>query len=91
MTVRVRLPANMRALADDQSVVEQEGNTVAEVLMNLARQYPELESRILTPEGELQSFVNVFVDDTSVRDLEHLDTPVKSDSEVLVLAALAGG
>jgi molybdopterin converting factor small subunit len=81
----------MRPLAGDLAVIEQSGDTVGQVLQNLTRQYPQLKPRILAEDGHVQSYVNIFVDDQSIRDLGQLDTPLHADSEVLILAALAGG
>ncbi|MCR9291971.1 MAG: MoaD/ThiS family protein [bacterium] len=91
MSVRLRLPANMRSLASDQSEIAIDGTTVGECLQNLAQQFPELESRLLDAEGNLQGFINVFVDNVSIRELRQLRTPVSEGSEVLIVAALAGG
>lgn len=91
MTVKVRLPANMREFACEQSVVEQAGNTVQQVFDNLVAQYPDIRSRLLDSEGNLHSFVNVFLGDENIRDLQDLQTAVPADSEILIIAALAGG
>jgi len=47
--------------------------------------------RLLTPEGELRPFVNVFLDRDSIRALQGLATPVPPGTIVSILPAVAGG
>ncbi len=91
MSHHIQLPANMRALADNQSQVAVAGETVGQALQELVNLHPDLASRLLNESGQLQSYVNVFVDQQSVRGLQELETPLGPDSEILIVAALAGG
>ncbi len=91
MTIQVRIPANMQALANNQPCIELPGTTVREVLDELVKQYPDIGPRLLTPEGAVQSFVNLFVGNQNIRQLQDLDTNLDSADELLIVAALAGG
>ncbi|MEM7474308.1 MAG: MoaD/ThiS family protein [Planctomycetota bacterium] len=91
MQVRIKLPANMRALADDIAEHKVQATTVGEALNLLCEQHSDLQSRLLSEEGKLQPFVNVFLDGTNVRELEAELTELKKESEILIVAALAGG
>ena len=91
MSVRIRLPANMRPLAGNQAVVAVEATTVGEAFEQLLGEYPDLRERLLDRDGDLQSYVNVFVNEANIREASQLDTPVKGGDELLVIAALAGG
>ncbi|MCL5048247.1 MAG: MoaD/ThiS family protein [Firmicutes bacterium] len=91
MAIEVRLPTLLRSAAEGQSVVKTEGDTVGEVLRNLAAGYPGLEGQILTGDGSLHKFVNVYLDDDDVRYLDKLDTKVQEGSVISILPAVAGG
>ena len=91
MSVRVLLPANMRQLADNQSSIEIAGTTVGEILQDLTSQFPDLKTRLLDADGQVQSFVNVFVNDQSIREQDGMQTEVAPKGEVVIVAALAGG
>ena len=91
MSVEVRLPTILRSLANGQATVRAEGATVGEVFEDLVRQFPGLEGRVVTPEGTLHKFVNVYVSDDDVRYLQGLDTKVNDDDEIAILPAVAGG
>ena len=91
MAVQVRLPTVLRPHAGGQSTVSANGATIGEVLADLVRNYPGMAGQVLTEEGTLHRFVNVYVDDDDVRYLQGLDTPVKEGAEVSILPAVAGG
>ena len=89
--VTVRIPTPLRPFAEGQSALETRGETVREVLYGLRESHAGLGQRILTPEGDLRRFVNVFVGKTNVRALQGLDTAVNDGDTVSILPAVAGG
>ena len=86
----VRVPPVLRGEAGGAREVEASGSTVRELLEDLARRIPALGSRVYG-EGEIRSFVNVYVDGEDVRTRNGLDTPVRESSTVILLPAMAGG
>ena len=91
MSVQVRLPTVLRTQAGGQATVTAEGQTIGEVLAGLVERYPGLAGQVLTEDGNLHRFVNVYVDDDDVRYLEQLDTKVPDGATVSILPAVAGG
>ena len=86
----VRVPPVLRAEAGGAREVEASGATVRELLEDLSVRHPALGSRVYG-EGEIQSFVNVYVDGEDVRTRDGLETPVREQSTVILLPAMAGG
>ena len=91
MAVKVKIPTMMRARSGGEPVVEGEGTTVREVLKDLEGRYPGLTSGIVTDEGSLHRFVNLYVNDEDVRYLGSLETTVTEGDTISVLPAVAGG
>ena len=91
MAVEVRLPTVLRSQAGGAASVQVDGSTVGEVLSKLVAEYPGMAGQVITDEGALHKFVNVYVDDDDVRYLQGLDTPVPDGAEVSILPAVAGG
>ncbi len=91
MSVEVRLPTLLRSAAGGQAIVVADGDTVGDVLRNMALSHPGLEGQILTADGSLHKFVNVYLDDDDVRYLDKLDTKVQEGSVISILPAVAGG
>lgn len=86
---RVRIPPTLRAEVGGARELVAEGTTVADVLDDLAARYPALGSQLFR-DGELGSFVNVYVGGEDVRTLDGLDTVVDG-KPVILLPAMAGG
>jgi molybdopterin converting factor small subunit len=89
--VDVRLPTVLRPHAGGASTVTATGTTIGEVLSDLVANYPGMAGQVLTEDGTLHRFVNVYVDDDDVRYLEQLDTVVPDGVTVSILPAVAGG
>ena len=87
----VRIPPVLRTSTGGQKQVEVPGTTVREVIGGLVAAYPGLAPQLLAGDGDLNRFVNVFLNDTDVRHLQALDTPVADRDTVLLLPAMAGG
>jgi molybdopterin converting factor small subunit len=86
----VRVPPVLRAEAGGAREVEASGTNLRELLEDLSVRIPALGSKVYA-EGELQAFVNVYVDGEDVRTREGLDTPLRDSSTVILLPAMAGG
>ena len=86
----VRVPPVLRAEAGGAREVEASGANVREVLEDLTARLPALGTKVYG-EGEIQSFVNVYVDGEDVRTRDGLETPVRETSTVILLPAMAGG
>jgi MoaD family protein len=87
----VKIPTVLRPQVGGNKEVELAGATVREVVGALTEQYPSLKSQLLTAEGELNRFVNVYVNGQDVRYLDGLATAVAERDEVRLLPAMAGG
>ncbi|MDQ6836309.1 MAG: MoaD family protein [Actinomycetota bacterium] len=90
MSVRIKIPTQLREATQGESQATVDGTTVGEVLDALYDRYAELRSRI-AEDGGLRRFVNVYVDGEDIRFLDGLDTPVQDGDEVTILPAVAGG
>jgi molybdopterin converting factor small subunit len=87
----VRIPPVLRASAGGSKQLEVPGETVGEILDGLIGRYPTLGPQLLAADGELNRFVNVYVDGQDVRYLQERATPVAERDEVIILPAMAGG
>ena len=87
----VKIPTVLRPQVGGNKEVEMAGSTVGEVVTELTARYPSLKSQLLTDDGGLNRFVNVYVNGQDVRYLDGLSTPVADRDEVRLLPAMAGG
>jgi sulfur-carrier protein len=91
MVVRVKLPTMLRGHVAGSPMVEASGNTVRELVQDLDRRFPGLAGRIVTDDGNLHRFINLYVNDEDVRYLGSLETEVREGDTVAILPAVAGG
>jgi molybdopterin synthase sulfur carrier subunit len=91
MSVKVRIPTQLRPLAGGVGEVEVQASTVGEALKALDATHPGFAERLFDDSGELRRFVNVFLGEEDVRFLEGLATTVPEGAVVSVVPAVAGG
>jgi molybdopterin synthase sulfur carrier subunit len=91
VSVKVRIPTQLRTLSGGAAEVEVDATTVAEALKALDAQHPGFGERMFDDTGALRRFVNVFVADEDIRFLQGVDTPVADGEVVSVVPAVAGG
>jgi MoaD family protein len=87
----VRIPPVLRPKTGGQPEVEAGGANVGEVLRALTAAHPDTESQLFGPEGDLNRYVNVYLNDEDVRVLQGLATSVADGDTVVILPAMAGG
>ncbi|MFN0027383.1 MAG: ubiquitin-like small modifier protein 1 [Acidimicrobiales bacterium] len=87
----IRLPTVLRPHAAGQSVVEATAGSVGEIVDELVGRFPGMKGNLLTDGGELQRFVNIYVNDEDIRYLDKAATKVSDGDELTILPAVAGG
>ncbi len=87
----VRFPALMKFYVDNQTEFEVNGSTVQELIDNILVRYPALKPHLFDANGELRRHFNIFVNGVHLRDLNGLDTELKVEDKVILMASAAGG
>jgi sulfur-carrier protein len=87
----IKIPPVLRGSVGGAKEVEGSGSDVGEVLRSLADQHPATESQLFSEDGELNRYVNVYLNDEDVRVLDGLDTGVSDSDTIVILPAMAGG
>ncbi len=91
MAIEVRIPTILRTYTGGAKTVEGAGDTLAELLADLDSRHPGLRGRLITEQGALHRFVNIYVNDEDVRFLGSLDAKLNDGDNVTILPAVAGG
>lgn len=91
MPVTVRLPTALRTFAANEAKVPVDAPTVGEALSAVVEKHPELRKHLYESEGQLRSFVNVYVGERDVRELDGLTTSVSDGDTILIVPSVAGG
>lgn len=89
--VTVRIPGPLRPYTGGEQELRVAAGTVAEVIARIGERHPQAPPRLLTPDGHLRPYVNVFVGPANVRGLQGLGTVVEPGAIVSIIPAVAGG
>ena len=87
----VKIPPVLRAQTGGEAELETPGSTVGDVLRALAEAHPGTRAQLFSDDGQLNRYVNVYLNDEDVRVLDGLDTAAADSDTVVILPAMAGG
>jgi molybdopterin converting factor small subunit len=87
----VKIPPVLRAQTGGEAEVSADGSTVGDVLRSVAESHPGTRAQLFADDGELNRYVNVYLNDEDVRVLDGLETPASDSDTVVILPAMAGG
>ena len=89
--VKIAIPTALRRFSAEQGSVEVEATTVEGALQKLVEVHPELKKHLYDADGNLRSYVNLYLGDEDVRHLQKEATPVKDGDELMIVPSIAGG
>ena len=87
----LRIPTPLRTYTGGNSEVTVSGATISEVLSDLTIQCPAIKPHLFNEDGELRPFVNLFVGENNIKDLQGVETPIKDDDKIMLIPSIAGG
>ena len=91
MSITIIIPTPLRQFAGGQSEIKVEAKTAGEALEQLTTTHTDLKKHLYNDQNVLRNFVNIYVGDEDIRDLNGLQTEVKSGGEILIVPSIAGG
>ncbi len=90
-SANVKIPPVLRAQTGGEAQVPADGSTVGEVLTSLVDAHPDTRGQLFSEDGELNRYVNVYLNDEDVRVLDGLETAIDDGDTIVILPAMAGG
>lgn len=87
----LRIPTPLRAYTNGQSEVTVNGSNISDALTDLTTQYPALKPHLFNDGGELRPFVNLFVGENNIKDLQGVETPIRDGEKIMLIPSIAGG
>lgn len=88
---KIIIPTPLRKFTDNQSAFETQGRTVSEAMNDLTDKYQDLRQYLLDQDGQVKSFVRVYLGDDDINTLQREATELSDDSVVSIVPAIAGG
>jgi len=87
----LKIPTPLRSYTNGQAEISVRGANVGEAMNDLVGQYPTLKPHLYNGDGNLRPFVNLFVGEDNIKDLQGVDTPLAENSRVVLIPSIAGG
>jgi molybdopterin converting factor small subunit len=87
----VRLSTPLRPYVNGQTEVKLQGNTVDQAMRNLTESYPSLKPHLYAEDGNLRSYVHLFINDEDIQQLQGMDTPLQEADRMMIIPSIAGG
>jgi molybdopterin converting factor small subunit len=87
----LKIPTPLRSYTDGQSEVKVGGENIGEAMKQLVDKYPTLKPHLYNGDGRLRPFVNLFLGENNVNDLQGLETPLDENARVILIPSIAGG
>jgi molybdopterin converting factor small subunit len=85
------IPTPLRKFTNNTARLNIQANNVKGVVDELTLNFPDLKKHLLDEQGQIRSFVNVFVGDEDIRNLQQDLTPIKEETIISIVPAIAGG
>ena len=87
----VIIPTPLRKFTNNTAKLNINADTIEETVSELTINFPDLKKHLLDEKGNIRSFVNIFVGDDDIRNLQQEKTNVKPDTIISIVPAIAGG
>lgn len=87
----LRIPTPLRPFTSGKSEINVNGSNISEALADLTEQYPAIKQHLFNENGQLRPFVNLFLGENNIKDLQGVDTPIKDGDKLVLIPSIAGG
>ncbi|HKH59618.1 MAG TPA: MoaD/ThiS family protein [Flavitalea sp.] len=87
----VIIPTPLRKFTNNTAKIDIHAGTIEETVNELTVNFPDLKKHLLDEKGQIRSFINIFVGESDIRDLQQEKTSVKTDTLISIVPAIAGG
>ncbi len=88
---KIKIPTPLRPYASGESTIILPGQSVAEVLEAVVEEHPDLRKHLFGDDDQLRPFVNLFLDEQNINQLQGMQTPLAEGDTVMIIPSIAGG
>lgn len=87
----ILIPTPLRKFTGNSSRVFIEGTNIDEIINRLVSEYPDIQRSLLDASGRVRSFINIFIDQDDIRNLDNQNLFIAASSVISLIPAIAGG
>jgi len=90
-TITIFIPGPLREYCNGASKLPSSAPNVRAALEELETNHPALHRNVCDETGAVRRHINIFVNDSHMRDRDGLDTALVPGDEVIILPSVSGG
>jgi len=88
----ILIPEQLRKILGGEHSISMEITSISDLISQLSIKYPPIIGRLVNEKtGELNKFVNIYVNGEDIRFLNSLKTEVKDGDDISIIPSVAGG
>ena len=91
MSKKILIPTPLRPFVNQQEEISTEASNVDDALRDLATNFPKIQQHLYDKDDNLRKFINIYVNDSDIRDVDGVQTSLKDNDEISLVPAIAGG
>jgi len=91
MSVTIRIPTPLRSITKGSNKIMVGSGTLEEVIESMENNFPGIKERICEKNGNIRSFVNIYIDGENIKFLNGINSTVPDKCEISIVPAVAGG
>ena len=91
MSKTILIPTPLRPFVNQQEVINTQASTISEAMQDLATNFPKIQQHLYDKDGNLRKFINIYVNDSDIRDLDGINSALSDNDEISLVPAIAGG
>ena len=87
----VKIPTPLRRLTGEKGEIKTTAENVAEMILDLEKQFPGMQERLCDNDGTIRKFINIYVNEEDIRFIDGEKTNINENDVVSIIPAIAGG
>ena len=87
----VIIPTPLRKFTNNAARLQVRPGTIQDTVEELTSNFPDLKKHLLDEQGRIRSYLNIFIGNDDIRDLQQERSAVNEGAVVSIIPAIAGG
>ncbi|MDR8392268.1 MoaD/ThiS family protein [Aliifodinibius sp. S!AR15-10] len=88
---KIIIPTPLRKFTDQNRNFTTDKDTLSDAIQQFVEEYPDVKSNLLDEDGNVRSFIKVYIGDDEVDPNEDGSLELSENTEVSIVPAIAGG
>lgn len=88
---KIIIPTPLRKFTEQNRSFNTDKDNLSEAIQDFVEEYPEVENNLLDEEGNIRSFIKVYIGDEEIDPNKNGSFKLSDETEVSIVPAIAGG